>query len=77
VLERRIVGEAHLKLRLQPLSEHGAAGPALDAIAFRAGSLLRNELPDPLHVTYRLELNRWQGRVNPQLNIQHLVESGL
>ena len=69
VQERRIVGEAHLKLRLQP----EAGGPALDAIAFRAGRLLRDELPDPLHVTYRLELNRWQGRVNPQLNIQHLV----
>ena len=73
VLERRVVGEAHLKLRLAPVSAHGSVGPALDAIAFRAGRLLRDELPDPLHVTYRLELNRWQGRVNPQLNIQHLV----
>ena len=75
VLERRIVGEAHLKLRLQPLTEHGSGGPALDAIAFRAGSLLRNELPEPLHVTYRLELNRWRGQVSPQITIQHLVES--
>ena len=73
VQERRIVGEAHLKLRLQP----EAGGPALDAIAFRAGRLLRDELPDPLHVTYRLELNRWQGRVNPQLNIQHLVSESV
>ncbi|TVS11437.1 MAG: single-stranded-DNA-specific exonuclease RecJ [Wenzhouxiangella sp.] len=71
VLERRIVGQAHLKLRLTP--EKG--GQAVDAIAFRAGSLLRNELPEPFHVTYRLELNRWQGRVMPQLNIQHLVGS--
>ncbi len=72
VLERRIVGQVHLKMRLQP--ERG--GEALDAIAFRAGSLLRNELPDPFHVTYRLELNRWRGQTNPQLNVQHLVESG-
>lgn len=70
VLERRVVGDAHLRLRLEPES----GGPQVDAIAFRAGQLLRDELPDPLHVTYRLELNRWQGRVNPQVNIQHLVE---
>ncbi|NDY94434.1 single-stranded-DNA-specific exonuclease RecJ [Wenzhouxiangella sp. C33] len=72
VLERRIVGQAHLKMRLQPES----GGEAVEAIAFRAGSLLRNELPDPFHVTYRLELNRWRGQINPQLNVQHLVESG-
>jgi len=70
VVERRVVGEDHLKLVVEPL----AGGPALDAIAFGAGRLCREELPEPLHVTYRLELNRWRGRVQPQLNIQHLVE---
>ncbi len=73
VQERRTVGEAHLKLRLSPES----GGSAIDAIAFRAGRLLRDELPDTLHVTYRLELNRWQGRVSPQLNIQHLVSESV
>ncbi len=71
VLERRVVGTAHLKLVLEPLS----GGPALDAIAFRAGDLCHNELPEPLHVTYRLELNRWRGKLTPQLNVQHLVQS--
>ncbi len=71
VVERRIVAEAHLKLRLQPES----GGPVLEAMAFRAGRLLRDELPDPLHVTYRLELNRWRGRVTPQMLIQHLVDA--
>jgi single-stranded-DNA-specific exonuclease len=70
VLERRIVGQAHMKLLLRPTS----GGPELDAIAFRAGSLCHQELPDPLHLTYRLELNRWRGRVSPQLNIQHRVD---
>lgn len=69
VLERRVVGEHHLKLRVQA---PGAAQP-LDAIAFRAARLLSDELPDPLHVTYRLEANTWMGSTRAQLNIQHLV----
>lgn len=69
VLERRIVGQVHLKMRLQP--EGG--GEALDAIAFRAVGRLDGDLPEMLHLTYRLELNRWRGRIAPQLNIQHRV----
>jgi len=70
VLERRVVGNRHLKLVVEPAS----GGPVLDAIAFRAGAWCHQDLPDPLHVTYRLELNRWRGNVTAQLNIQHLVE---
>jgi len=70
VLDRRVVGARHLKLLLEP----AGGGPAIDAIAFRAGDLYHQELPEPLHVTYRLELNRWRGNVTPQLNIQHMVE---
>jgi single-stranded-DNA-specific exonuclease len=69
VLERRIVGQSHLKMRLRP----SQGGPELDAIAFRAGELFHQELPDPLHLTYRLEVNRWRGNVNVQLNVQHRV----
>jgi len=71
VLERCVVGAGHLKLVLEPQ----AGGPVLDAIAFRAGELCHTELPEPLHVTYRLELNRWRGNVTAQLNVQHLVQS--
>ena len=70
VLDRRVVGTKHLKLLLEPVG----GGPAIDAIAFRAGDLCHQELPEPLHVTYRLELNRWRGNVTLQLNIQHMVE---
>ncbi|MCC5824407.1 MAG: hypothetical protein JJU44_14100 [Planctomycetes bacterium] len=62
-------GPHHLKLTLR--SPDG--GPAVDAIAFRAGAICHQELPDPLHVTYRPELNRWRGQVSLQLVIQHLV----
>ncbi|MEM7053993.1 MAG: single-stranded-DNA-specific exonuclease RecJ [Pseudomonadota bacterium] len=71
VLNRRIVGQKHLKLSLSPIT----GGPAIDAIAFGAGDRCYQELPHPLRITYRLELNRWRGQVNPQLNIQHWVES--
>ena len=70
VLDRRIVGQHHLKMCLCPAS----GGPELDAIAFRAADLFQQELPDPVHLTYRLEVNRWRGNVSVQLNIQHLVD---
>lgn len=66
---RRVVGADHLKLTLRS----PGGGPAVDAIAFRAGAICHQELPDPLHVTYRPELNRWRGQVSLQLVIQHLV----
>lgn len=71
LLERRVVGASHLKLRLQ--AEGG--GPALEAIAFGAGKLCHQELPDPLCVVYSLEINRWRGRVMPQMRIRYLVDS--
>ncbi|MGY6587220.1 MAG: single-stranded-DNA-specific exonuclease RecJ [Wenzhouxiangella sp.] len=70
VLERRIVGQVHLKMTVQ--SEDG--GHPIDAIAFRAGDWCYRELPEWLHLTYRLEINRWRGTTQVQLNIQHLVE---
>ncbi len=69
VLERRIVGTDHLKLQLQPVG----GGPVMDAMAFRAARLFRETLPQPWHVTYRLEVNRWRGEVRLQLNLQHWV----
>ncbi|MGK7295195.1 MAG: single-stranded-DNA-specific exonuclease RecJ [Candidatus Wenzhouxiangella sp. M2_3B_020] len=70
VIDRRVVGGKHLKMVLEP----EAGGPPVDAIAFRAGALAHQELPEPFHVTYRLEVNRFRGRVQLQLNVQHLVD---
>lgn len=71
VVERRVVGQRHLKLRLQP---HGGSN-VIDAIAFGAGHLCHQELPEPLVIAYSLDINRWQGRVAPQLRVRYLVES--
>ena len=71
VCERRIVGDAHLKLRLQPIDSK----MTIDAIAFHAASLHQVTLPEPWRVTYRLEVNRFRGKANVQLNLQHWVLS--
>ncbi len=71
VVDHRIVGQSHLKMRLQPVG----TDRVVDAIAFRAGNLLDQELPQSLALTYRLELNRWRGDVIPQINVQHLVRA--
>ena len=65
----RVVGDSHLKLRLQP--EGG--GPTLDAIAFRALEAGWDEnLPARLHLVYRLDVNRWRGRETVQLLVEHM-----
>ncbi len=72
VLERRVVGQTHLKLRLLP----AGGTQSIDAIAFRAGRQMDGDLPEAIRLTYRLELNHWRGQSSPQINVQHFV-SGL
>src|SRR5690606_21227325 len=64
VLERRIVGEKHLKLRLR----NGDA--ALDAIAFNAPAEAASR--ERVHAVYRLDVNEWQDSRRLQLVIEHL-----
>lgn len=67
VLERRVVGGAHLKLVLR-----ARGGEPVDAIAF-------NRLPEDLpgsasvRVLYRLAVNRWRGSAACQLHIEDIV----
>ncbi len=62
ILEQRIVGERHLKMMLQP-----GLGNPLDAIWFNTDTLLDGR---EIHCAYRLDLNRYRGRVSPQLIIE-------
>ncbi|MEO8847841.1 MAG: single-stranded-DNA-specific exonuclease RecJ [Casimicrobiaceae bacterium] len=61
VVERRIVGGAHSRLRLR------AMGATYDAILF--GHV--GELPTRIHVAYRPEVNRFRGAPSLQLVIEH------
>jgi len=72
VLDQRVVGEKHLKLRLR----HGGRR-AIDAIAF-------NSVADPqalpswtrVRAAYRLDVNDYQGSRQVQLVIEHLEPAG-
>lgn len=71
ILEGRTVGERHLKLRVTPLGP-GAGAPALEAILFNADTALRSDPGERAELVYRLEVNEFRGRRNPQLVIEHL-----
>jgi len=67
VVNRRVVGGAHLKMVVR----QDGGGREVDAIAF-------NRLPEDLphgavRMLYRLGVNRWQGSESVQLLVEHLV----
>jgi single-stranded-DNA-specific exonuclease len=66
VLDRRVVGERHLKLRLCP-----PGGESIDAIGFHQGGLAASQ-GDRAHLVYRLEVNEYRGIRSPQLVVEHL-----
>jgi len=71
VVDARIVGERHLKLRLRI----DGAAPVQDAIAFNFEAGGRTSLPrggDILQLAYRLDVNEYQGSRRPQLVVEHL-----
>ena len=68
VLDRRIVGERHLKLKL---AFAGTSRP-LEAIAFNT---VDSEWPDDarrVNIAYRLDVNVYRGIERPQLVVEHL-----
>jgi single-stranded-DNA-specific exonuclease len=64
LIKRRIVGEKHLKMRVQPT----VGGPACDAIAFNQADV-DYEPGATATLAYRLDVNAWQGRESVQLNV--------
>ena len=63
---KRIVGDAHLKMILQPVGGNNS----VDAIAFnQTGDDLSEE--QKIRVAYRLEVNEFRGQRTVQLNIQY------
>lgn len=78
IRDTRIVGEIHVKLRVEP----EGSGRRFDAIAFnllqgRPGLLAPNgtvALPELVHLVYRLDVNEWNGERRLQLLVDHLLE---
>ncbi|MDH5254440.1 MAG: single-stranded-DNA-specific exonuclease RecJ [Gammaproteobacteria bacterium] len=67
VREQRVVGDRHLRLRVQ----HRDGGPVVDAIAFRHAPLAsaRNV---PARLVYRLDVNLYRDARTTQLVVEHL-----
>lgn len=67
VLEQRIVGDKHLKLKLSK------DGKVLDAIAFFVDTKQwPNHRSNHIHAVYRLDINEFRDRVNVQLIVDYL-----
>lgn len=67
ILEQRIVGDKHLKLRLAKDDK------IVDAVAFFIDtSLWPNHRCENVHAAYRLDVNEYKGRRNVQLIVEYL-----
>jgi len=74
LLESRIVGERHLKMRVRP----SLSGEVFDAIAFRFvdGDAPSSKLPQGrARLAYRLDVNEYLGTRRLQLVVEHLEPS--
>jgi len=66
VVDQRVVGEKHLKLRVRP----AGGGNIVDAIAFnQAGPAYRGTV----QLAFRLDVNEYRGNENPQLVVEQIA----
>ncbi len=70
VLERRLVGESHLRLRLR-----APGAEPIGAIGFGLGDALE-EAQGQVHLAYRLDVNEYRGVRAPQLLLEYLRPAG-
>tara|TARA_B100000959_G_scaffold167695_1_gene175668 strand:+ start:94 stop:1824 length:1731 start_codon:yes stop_codon:yes gene_type:complete len=71
ILDKRVVGKNHLKLKLQSKDNH----TPLDAIAFNMTDTNWPPETDQILSTYRLGINDFQGNSQVQLFIEHIEPS--
>jgi single-stranded-DNA-specific exonuclease len=67
VLDRRVVGDHHLRLTLRPVD--GSQG--IEAIAFNQAERAAAGLPARLRVAYHLDVNHFRGASRLQLRVTH------
>jgi single-stranded-DNA-specific exonuclease len=71
VLDRRIVGERHLRLRLRLRPQTGADGGTIEAIGFGLGDAM-DQANGLVHLAYRLDVNEYRGLRSPQLMLEYI-----
>lgn len=69
VLDQRVLGERHMKLKLKP---HGS-DRAIDAICFRYEQNGWEDGDGLLSIAYRMEVNAWRGRTDLQLVVERVL----
>lgn len=72
VINSKIVGECHLKLKLKLLDDENKDGSEVDAIAFNQHEYINKQLPEKIRAAYRLDINEYRGWRNLQLIIEHI-----
>jgi single-stranded-DNA-specific exonuclease len=68
IIDKRIVGENHLKLKIKPSDQD----KLIDAIAFNTTHRGWPKDTTGISVIYRLDINEYMGRRSPQLIVEHL-----
>ena len=68
IMSKRIVGEKHLKLSLQPVDSH----LEIDAIAFNVTDEEWPQQTRQAKIAYRLDVNVFRGNKNLQLMVEHI-----
>jgi single-stranded-DNA-specific exonuclease len=74
VLDRHIVGERHLRLRLQVGPQGGprrADAGTIEAIGFGLGDAM-DQASGLVHLAYRLDVNEYRGLRSPQLMLEYI-----
>jgi single-stranded-DNA-specific exonuclease len=66
IVEQRTVGDNHLKMRVQPVD----GGGTMDAIAFNQASVNHR---GRVQLTFKLDVNEYRGRENPQLVVEQIA----
>jgi len=65
IVDQRIVGEKHLKLKIRPTSSE----KVIEGIWFNAGGLFEHR---QVHMTYQLDVNEFRGRQSLQFIVNHM-----
>lgn len=68
VINHRVLGQKHLKMVLRPPGVESI----IDAIAFNKVPEFGEPTTRQVRIAYRLDVNEWQGRRNPQLIVEHI-----
>ncbi len=69
ILEKRIVGQQHLKMEVVPHDGHRS----IDAIAFFHGPDVLEAIASEVQLVFSLDVNYFRGRQTPQLLVRHIL----